>query len=141
MTTRKMRCKHSDPLCDDCKRELDNMSTDNKENEELQNSISRLLGDYRAWVNRVPSDDQAKDSIETRDAIMQLIKSRDQQIALAARKSERKMHERESAFLRAFQESVIKAEQLKVEPKHICAGCFKDLDGATLNNPRRRNKP
>jgi hypothetical protein len=53
--------------------------------EELRNSVSRLLADHRAWVNHVPNDTQAKDGIETRDAIMQLIKSHTQQIALEAR--------------------------------------------------------
>lgn len=48
------------------------MSDIDSDYEKLQNDVSRLLGDHRAWVNHVLGDTQAKDSIETRDALMSL---------------------------------------------------------------------
>lgn len=49
MTTRTMKCKHSDPLCDECKAELDAMGTQGEE--ELRYKAQEIIQAFHDPLN------------------------------------------------------------------------------------------
>jgi len=98
-----------------------------KPNEELRSKLTKLRIHWYKSVSGVDYE-LAEESV---DEIMQLVQTEIAEAERRAREEQRvattKFYERELNYYKAFQESVIKREQMKIEPIRFCAGCSEQL--------------